>query len=89
MKNQTEACRILVAEPGLRRARPARPSPLGPNWFLTHTPAPGSERDYTPKPVAFDDSREGDFGHEPGQASLVSIGRATRREQARLERSFR
>ncbi len=62
---------------------------LQSNWFLTHTPAPGSERPYTPKPVDFDDSREGDFGHEPGQASLSSIERATVREHTRLERAFR
>jgi hypothetical protein len=62
---------------------------LSPGWAEHHVPAPGSQRAYTPKPVDFDDSREGDFGHEPGQASLNSIKLASRREQSRLERSYR
>lgn len=62
---------------------------LSPGWVERHVPAPGSERAYTPKPVDFDDSREGDFGHEPGQSSLRSIKLATTREQSRLEKAFR
>jgi hypothetical protein len=59
------------------------------NWFLTHKPAPGSDVPYFPKPVDFDPSREGDFATEPGETALRSIARATRGEQARIERAYR
>lgn len=63
---------------------------LSPGWVERHIPAPGSERPYEPKPVDFDDSREGDFARAaPGESVLRQIGRATRDEQTRLERSFR
>ncbi len=60
------------------------------NWFLTHIPAQGSERPYAPKPVDFDDSREGDFGpREAPDATFAQIQSASARELSRLERSYR
>jgi hypothetical protein len=75
----------------LRSSAPsnAGPAQLSLGWVESHTPAPGSERAYKPAPVDYDDSREGDFARREGESVLRQIGRATRDEQARLERSFR
>lgn len=47
--------------------------------------------DYDPKPVDFDDSREGDFAHgDPvGDSGLRRIDHASRTEAERLERAYR
>jgi hypothetical protein len=65
---------------------------LSPGWVAAHVPAPGSFRDYDPKPVDFDDSREGDFAHGSeahSDAGLRRIDHASRTEAERLERSYR
>lgn len=69
-------------------------SNLGPNWFLTHTPAPGSERAYEPLPSDADaQERPGDLCGLGGEfdtgAQLRAIHAASRREQARIERGAR
>lgn len=63
---------------------------LGINWFLTHVPAPGSEREYHGL------SREGGqelspMSREPLTAPqrLAAQDEAAKREQQRLERSYR
>jgi len=71
------------------RNYPPSSAQLSPGWVERHIPAPGSERAYTPKPVDFDDSREGDFATEPSETALRSISRATRTEAERLERAYR
>jgi hypothetical protein len=65
---------------------------LRPNWFLTHVPAPGSERPYQPmRPV--DWGAPGDLcglgGEQSSDVQLRSIGNASRREQRATERSAR
>lgn len=67
---------------------------LGPNWFLSHVPAPGSERPYTPMP-SFADAQEapGDLcglgGDQDSGVQLRAIHAASRREQSRIERGAR
>jgi len=58
------------------------------NWFLSHTPKPGTDVDYRPKPCDFDDSRRGDVAPQ-ARGSLRAIAQAARDEQRRLERSYR
>jgi hypothetical protein len=68
-------------------------STLGPNWFLTHTPAPGSERPYLPLSAQADtQERPGDLCGLGGEfdtgAQLRAIHGASRREQLKIERSM-
>lgn len=60
---------------------------LSVNWFLTHTPAPGSDVPYTPKPVDYDPSRQGGLSRAPDglPGSLRAIERAHHAEMARIE----
>lgn len=66
---------------------------LQPNWFLTHVPAPGSERAYKPLPSIYAEERPGDLcglgGTFDTGVQLRSVQSAGAREQKRLERAYR
>lgn len=67
---------------------------LTKNWMYTHKPAPGSERPYYPNRSHADvHERPGDLCGLGGEfdtgVMLRAIGRATKREQDKLENSMR
>jgi hypothetical protein len=67
---------------------------LGPNWFLTHTPAAGSFRPYQPLPgIADVQEAPGDLcglgGDVDAGCQLRALHGATEREQSRIERGAR
>lgn len=64
---------------------------LGPNWFLTHTPAPGSHRDYAGA-MGWGDARD-EYAqpsalHTPA-TELARADQNERRAAAKLERLAR
>ena len=64
---------------------------LGPNWFLTHKPQ--APVHYNPLPSEFAEEYPGDLCGLGGEfdtgVQLRAVHRATRTEQAKLERSYR
>jgi len=68
-------------------------SNLGPNWFLTHVPAPGSLRPYYGMAHGGTEGAQESFemSREPPtpMQRLEAQHEAAKREQRRLERSFR
>jgi hypothetical protein len=60
---------------------------LKPNWFLTHTPAKGSQRPYTP--LRFEDSLSEGSAVPTKPKTLTSVQNEFKREQRRLERASR
>lgn len=61
---------------------------LGPNWFLTHVPARGSEREYRGLSGALGLHELSREPRTPAQRLEAQEG-AAKREQSRLERSYR
>jgi len=66
-------------------------STLGPNWFLTHVPAPGSVRAYSGLSRGAEAPSLNEMSREPltPQQRLEAQHEAAKREQRKLERSYR